>query len=62
MADSKKEWVLKAFKGERVDKVPVGFWYHFLAEEEFGQGLDNPELFKKNLQGHQKFIKEVDPD
>ncbi|EHJ52151.1 uroporphyrinogen decarboxylase family protein [Streptococcus macacae] len=62
MARNKKEWVLKAFRGEEVDRVPVGFWYHFLPEEEFGQGLDNAQLFDKNWQGHQKFIKEVDPD
>lgn len=62
MADSKKEWVLKAFRGENVDKVPVGFWYHFLPEEELGQGLNSRSLFKKNLEGHRKFIKEVDPD
>ncbi|EJN93791.1 uroporphyrinogen decarboxylase family protein [Streptococcus ratti] len=62
MTNSKKEWVLRAFRGEEVNKVPVGFWYHFLPEEELGQGLDNPELFKKNLQGHQQFIKEVEPD
>ena len=25
---SKRELVLKAFKGEAVDRVPVGFWHH----------------------------------
>ena len=25
----KKEWVLKAFKGEKVDRVPVGFLASF---------------------------------
>ncbi|MFC3932859.1 uroporphyrinogen decarboxylase family protein [Streptococcus dentapri] len=62
MVDSKKEWVLKAFEGKPVDRVPVGFWYHFLSEEELGQGLDNPALFHKNLEGHQKFIQNVQPD
>ena len=32
---SKRELVLKAFKGEAVDRVPVGFWHHFTTEEEF---------------------------
>ena len=62
MTDSKKEWVLKAFRGEEVEQVPVGFWYHFLPEEELGQGLNSRSLFKKNLEGHRKFIQEVEPD
>ena len=24
----KRELVLKAFRGESVDRVPVGFWHH----------------------------------
>ena len=36
---TKREWVLKAFKNEKVDKVPVGFWYHFTTDDERGDGL-----------------------
>ena len=32
---AKRELVLKAFKGEKVDRVPVGFWHHFTTEEEW---------------------------
>ena len=32
---AKRELVLKAFKGEAVDRVPVGFWHHFTTEEEW---------------------------
>lgn len=31
---TKREWVLQAFKNEPVDKVPVGFWYHFTTDED----------------------------
>ncbi|WP_019775762.1 uroporphyrinogen decarboxylase family protein [Streptococcus sobrinus] len=62
MVISRKERVIKAFHGESVDRVPVGFWYHFLPEDELGQGLNNHTIFQKNLEGHRKFIKEVDPD
>ena len=34
----KREWVLKAFRGEAVDRVPVGFWHHFTSEEEWLKG------------------------
>ncbi|WP_165211432.1 uroporphyrinogen decarboxylase family protein [Streptococcus tangpeifui] len=62
MVNRKKEWVLKAFHGEPVDRVPVGFWYHFLPEEELGRGLNSRALFNKNLEGHRQFIKDVNPD
>ncbi len=30
---SKKKDYLKAFKGEAVDRVPVGFWHHFTVKK-----------------------------
>ena len=35
---TKRELVLKAFKGEAVDRVPVGFWHHFTREDEWLKG------------------------
>ena len=46
---SKKELVLRAFRGEEVDRVPVGFWFHFVSQEEKMLGLDNPEIFNKSV-------------
>lgn len=59
---TKRELVLKAFRGEKTDRIPVGFWYHFLEGTEFNQGLKNPELLQKNLKGHQDFKDKFDPD
>ena len=47
---SKRELVLKAFKGEAVDRVPVGFWHHFTTEEEWLKGFSNPEIIEKKPQ------------
>ena len=47
---SKRELVLKAFKGEAVDRVPVGFWHHFTTEEEWLKGFSNPEIIEKKSQ------------
>lgn len=58
----KREWVLKAFKGEKVDRVPVGFWHHFTPEDEWLHGFSNPAIIKKNIEGHKRFIREVQPD
>ena len=59
---SKRELVLKAFRGEPVDRVPVGFWHHFTSEDEWLVGFRNQAIIEKNLAGHQAFLAEVDPD
>jgi len=48
---NKRELVLKAFKGEEVDRVPVGFWYHFASENEFFQKmlLDIKNLWRMSI-------------
>ena len=59
---NKRELVLKAFKGEKVERVPVGFWYHFAEEDELLNGFQNPDIFAKNVSGHKHFVQEVQPD
>ncbi len=59
---NKRELVLKAFKGEKVERVPVGFWYHFAEEDELLNGFQNPDIFAKNVAGHRRFVEEVQPD
>ena len=59
---SKRELVLKAFRGEPVDRVPVGFWHHFTSEDEWLAGFGNQAIIDKNLAGHQAFLAEVKPD
>ena len=58
----RREWVSKAFNGEKVDKVPVGFWFHFLENEVISAGMEDPSLIEKNLEGHRKYNEEFHPD
>lgn len=58
----KRELVLKAFHNEKTDRIPVGFWFHFLEGDEFNATLQRPELLQKNLEGHRKFKEAFDPD
>lgn len=58
----KKELVLNAFHNKPVERIPVGFWFHFLGPDQMNLGLDFPELMEKNLEGHRKFKEEFDPD
>lgn len=59
---SKKELVLKAFNNEKTERVPVGFWFHFLQDEFNSNALENEEFLKENIEGHKKFVESFNPD
>ena len=46
---SKRELVFRAIRGDEVERVPVGFWFHFVTLEEKEQGLNNPRIFQKKV-------------
>ena len=59
---NKRDWVIKALNGEKVDRVPAGFWFHFLDNEVISAGMEDPSLIEQNLAGHKKFNEEFHPD
>jgi uroporphyrinogen decarboxylase len=58
---NKREWVLKAMRNEETDRIPAGFWYHYLPDE-LQDGLADPSLIEQNVSGHKKFDAEYQPD
>lgn len=56
---SKRELVLNAFNNQEVERVPVGFWFHFAADAFFDS---SEETVKRNIAGHQKYVDEFQPD
>lgn len=62
MAQSAKELVLAALKGQSVDRVPVGFWFHFHEGPESLRALENPAIIEENLAGHARFYERFRPD
>jgi uroporphyrinogen decarboxylase len=58
----KKQMVLDAFDNKPVERIPVGFWFHFTREDEWHEGIRNPDIIRKNIEGHRKFFKEFQPD
>jgi uroporphyrinogen decarboxylase len=61
MAINKREWVSRVFHNEQVEKVPLGFWFHFTADEAL-DGFEHPQMFEQNTQGHLKYYREFQPD
>ncbi len=59
---TRREWVTKVFLGERVPRVPTGFWFHFLDNDVISSGLEDPTLIDKNLDGHRKMAEIYLPD
>ena len=59
---SKRDLVFRAIRGDEVERVPVGFWFHFVTLEEKGQGLNNPRIFQKSVDGHRNYVERIRPD
>jgi len=59
---SRRQLVLDAFNNKPVERIPVGFWFHFADSDEFFDGLRNPDIIRKNIEGHKKFVAEFKPD
>lgn len=56
---SKRDFVFAAFDNQPVERVPVGFWFHFVPE-----GFNTPtrsHIFK-NVAGHQAYYDDFQPD
>lgn len=58
---SKRKLVEDAIAGKPVDRVPVGFWFHY-APDELVDAFTSPEIREVNLQGHTQFVADTDPD
>jgi uroporphyrinogen decarboxylase len=58
----RRELVQKVLRNESAERVPVGFWFHFLENPEEADALKNPEFFAANVAGHRKFYTEFKPD
>jgi uroporphyrinogen decarboxylase len=59
---SNRQLVFDVLNNKPADRVPVGFWFHFAQGDEFTQGLANPAVVKKNIDGHKKYFKDFKPD
>lgn len=57
-----REWVQRAFNNEEVQRVPMGFWFHFLKNEVDADVFETPEKLDVTLEGHRRFITEFEPD
>lgn len=62
MAQTKRELVKAALDCKPVNRVPVGFWHHFLADQRHADALAHHSAWVDNLAGHDRFYKSWKPD
>ena len=62
MTQTRRELIQAVFHNEKADRVPVGFWHHFLADEVGADGFTHPELTEQALAGQADFYKAFAPD
>lgn len=62
MAQTKRELVKATLDCRPADRVPVGFWHHFLADQRHADALADPSAWKDNLAGHESFYQSWHPD
>lgn len=62
MSGTKKEWIEAVFHNEKTDRVPVGFWHHFLDNQREANAFLHPELVDTVLAGQAEFAKAFPPD
>lgn len=57
-----RERIRKVLANEPVDRVPVAFFNHFTEADAWNLGLEKPDEFEKNIEGHRKALEIFKPD
>lgn len=62
MIVNKRENLKKALNNEKVEKIPIGFWHHFVVGEDQFRGLEDRSILDKIITGHKKYYETTNPD
>ena len=58
----KKKLILDAFDNKAVNRVPVGFWWHFADEYRQFRGLMDEGIVQATIDGTKKLYDDFKPD
>jgi len=63
---NKREWLCSWLSNEHLEKIPLGFWFHFARDELddgfLADGLIDRKKVEKNIEDHTKFFNDFQPD
>lgn len=57
-----KQIILDVLDHKKVDRVPVGFWWHYTKFEEWGAKPDDEEIYRRTYEGHRNYFREANID
>ena len=60
--ENKRELMKKVFNNEKADRVPIGFWYHYVSPKNHFRGLEDKDVMDTVIEGHKKMYAEMQPD
>ena len=59
---AKRKLILDAFDNKAVERVPVGFWWHFADEYRQFRGLMDDGIIQATIDGTKKMYDDLKPD
>ena len=62
MTDNRRKLIFDAFDNKATERVPVGFWYHFVLGDDQFRGLEKKEILAEVIAGHKDFYDKFQPD
>lgn len=60
--ENRRQLLQDVFDGKPVDRVPCGFWHHFVVGPDQFAGLERPEILERAVEGHRRYFEQVQPD
>ncbi|MDR2367388.1 MAG: uroporphyrinogen decarboxylase [Deltaproteobacteria bacterium] len=57
-----RELLENVISGKPAERVPVGFWFHFLSDAETANGLFDGSVLERNVEGHREYVTGFKPD
>lgn len=59
---NKRELMEKVFNNQRAERVPIGFWYHYVSPKDHFRALEDKNVLNAVIEGHKKMYQEMQPD
>ncbi|GMO44993.1 MAG: uroporphyrinogen decarboxylase family protein [Treponemataceae bacterium] len=58
----RKQLVLDALNNRQTERIPVSFWFHFVADKDKAKGMGDRSFVDRNIEGHRRYFNAVQPD
>ncbi|PTQ85399.1 uroporphyrinogen decarboxylase [Trichococcus patagoniensis] len=60
--NNRKQLIFDTFDNKETERVPVGFWFHFVFDDAQFRGLEDRSVLDRVMDGHKEFYDAFNPD